>query len=70
MAERTGGRVYPVNSLTDLNAIYKQVAGDLRSQYSIGYYPTNDVQDGRWRAINLELRREGKVRARSGYWAR
>ena len=70
MAERTGGRVYPVNSLTDLNAIYKQVAGDLRSQYSIGYYPTNDVQDGRWRAINVEVSKEGKVRARSGYWAR
>jgi VWFA-related protein len=70
MAERTGGRVYPVNSLTDLNAIYKQVAGDLRSQYSIGYYPNNDIQDGRWRAINVEVRRQGKVRARSGYWAK
>ena len=56
MAERTGGRVYPVSSLTDLTAIYKQVASDLRSQYSIGYYPINDIQDGRWRAISVEVR--------------
>jgi Ca-activated chloride channel homolog len=70
IAERTGGRVYQVSSLTDLTAIYKQVASDLRSQYSIGYYPSNDVQDGRWRSINVEVRGQAKVRFRSGYWAR
>ncbi|HXG64656.1 MAG TPA: VWA domain-containing protein [Blastocatellia bacterium] len=69
MAERTGGRVYPVRSLSDLSGVYKQVAEDLRHQYSIGYYPTNDAQDGRWRAIRVEVRRrDATVRARAGYW--
>jgi Ca-activated chloride channel homolog len=69
VAERTGGRQYPVRSLNDLSGVYKQVADDLRSQYSIGYYPANDAHDGRWRKIRVELKRGGTVRARSGYWA-
>lgn len=69
VAERTGGREYPVRSLNDLSGVYKQVADDLRSQYSIGYYPTNDAHDGRWRKIRVESKRGGTVRARSGYWA-
>ena len=69
IAERTGGRTYAVRSLNNLAGIYKQVADDLRSQYSIGYYPTNDKHDGRWRKIRVELKAGGTVRARSGYWA-
>jgi VWFA-related protein len=70
LAERTGGHVYPVKSLDDLKHVYRQVADDLRSQYSIGYYPLNQARDGRWRQIRVEVARPGaKVRARSGYWA-
>ncbi|MCI0488109.1 MAG: VWA domain-containing protein [Blastocatellia bacterium] len=71
LSERTGGRLYPVNALTDLSKIFKQVADDLRSQYFIGYYPINDKHDGRWRSLRLEVRRRNaKVRTRSGYWAK
>jgi VWFA-related protein len=70
MSERTGGRIYPVFTLMDLVGVYKQVADDLRSQYLIGYYPTNDKRDGRWREIRVEVRLKGaSVRARSGYRA-
>jgi VWFA-related protein len=70
LAERTGGRVYPVKSLDDLKNVYQQVAEDLRNQYSIGYYPSNQDRDGRWREIKVEVARPGaRVRARSGYWA-
>ena len=70
LSARTGGRVYPVSALTDLSAIYKQVADDLRLQYSISYYSTNEARDGRWRAIRVEVQRpNASVRARSGYWA-
>ena len=71
LGERTGGRVYPVKSLTDLTGVYKQVGDELRSQYSIGYYPANKARDGSWRSINVETRAPGaSVRARSGYWAK
>ena len=70
MAERTGGRDYPVRTLADLAGVYKQIADDLRSQYSINYYPVNTAHDGRWRSIRVEARSPGAtVRARSGYWA-
>jgi VWFA-related protein len=70
IAERTGGRVYPVRTLADLSGVYRQVADDLRSQYSISYYPSNQARDGRWRAIRVEVRpRDVTVRSRSGYWA-
>jgi Ca-activated chloride channel homolog len=70
LAERAGGRVYPVSALTDLRAVYKQVAADLRAQYSISYYPEDRSRDGKWRAIKVETRAPGAtVRARSGYWA-
>ena len=71
LGERTGGRVYPVKLLTDLTGVYRQVGDELRSQYSIGYYPANKARDGSWRSIKLETRAPGAtVRARSGYWAK
>lgn len=72
LSKRTGGRAYKVRSLGDLVGVYKQVADDLRSQYSIGYYPKNEARDGRWRTIRVEVRRRPGflVRARTGYWAR
>jgi VWFA-related protein len=70
LAERTGGRVYPVSALTDLRAVYQQVATDLRAQYSISYYPEDRSRDGKWRAIKVETRAPAAtVRTRSGYWA-
>jgi Ca-activated chloride channel homolog len=70
MATRTGGRDYPVKTLTDLNGVYKQIADDLRSQYALSYYPTNRGHDGRWRQIRVEVKSPGAtVRARTGYRA-
>jgi VWFA-related protein len=69
LADRTGGRVYPVKTTAQLSGVYKQVADDLRSQYSIGYYPINDKHDGRWRNIKVEVKTGGTVRARTGYWS-
>jgi VWFA-related protein len=70
MATRTGGRDYPVKTLADLNGVYKQIADDLRSQYSLSYYPTNRSHDGRWRQIRVEVKQVGAtVRSRTGYRA-
>ena len=73
IAQRAGGRVYPVRSLMDLAGVYKQVAADLRAQYTIAYYSTNDAHDRGWRKIRVEVHSKEKgpsVRARSGYWAK
>jgi VWFA-related protein len=71
LGERTGGRVYPVKALSDLAGAYKQIADDLHSQYSLGYYSSNTKHDGRWRSIKVETRAQNAtVRARSGYRAK
>ena len=71
LGERSGGRVYAVKSLQDLAGVYKQVADDLHSQYSIGYYPSNKEHNGRWRTIKVETRvQNATVRARAGYRAK
>jgi Ca-activated chloride channel family protein len=68
LSTRTGGRAYAVRSLFDLAGVYKQVADDLRSQYLLSYYSSNEATDGRWRSIRVEVRQRATVRARSGYW--
>jgi len=70
LAERTGGRVYPMKRFSDLNEIYAKIAAELGTLYSIGYYPTNRKHDGQWRSIRVEVTIAGaQVNARSGYWA-
>jgi VWFA-related protein len=70
LALRTGGRVYPLRTLTDLRSIYDQIAAELGTLYSLGYYPTNQRHDGTWRSLRVEVTVPGaQVTARSGYWA-
>jgi VWFA-related protein len=69
----TGGRVIVVgNRLNKLRDAFNQIAKELRSQYSIGYTPTNTALDGAFR--NIEIRAKGKdkeykIQARTGYYA-
>jgi hypothetical protein len=42
----------------------------LRSQYTLGYYPSNSTKDGKFRKIRLEVdNHDYKVLARKGYYA-
>jgi Ca-activated chloride channel family protein len=50
---------------------FSQIADELRTQYSLGYYPTNTARDGKFRKIRLRTTRKNvSVRARPGYRAR
>ncbi|HQR37793.1 MAG TPA: hypothetical protein PLF26_05270, partial [Blastocatellia bacterium] len=71
LADRTGGRVYPVSSIGDLGAAYREIAAELRTRYAIGYYPTNNKHDGTWRKLRVMLPGQpgAVVVTRSGYWA-
>jgi Ca-activated chloride channel homolog len=70
MAEKTGGRVYPVKQLPQLEPAYAQIAAELRTQYSLGYYPTNEKRDGKWRTLRVEVKRPGlEAKAKPGYRA-
>lgn len=70
LAERTGGKVFPLQTFSQLKAIYEQIGAELGTLYSIGYYPTNAKHDGTWRSLRVEVNIPGaKAHARSGYWA-
>ncbi|MDQ3009809.1 MAG: VWA domain-containing protein [Acidobacteriota bacterium] len=70
MGDKTGGHVYPVKQLQQLDAVYGQIAAELHTQYSLAYYPSNEKHDGKWRNVKVEIKRPGfAARTRPGYRA-
>jgi VWFA-related protein len=70
LTEQTGGRVINVgNKLDKLRDAFTQIADELRSQYSIGYVPTNRAKDGTFRKVEIQTKKGYKVQARAGYYA-
>jgi Ca-activated chloride channel family protein len=67
LARVTGARLYkPEND--NLNVAFRQVAEELRRQYSLGYYPKKAPQPGERRAIKVRVDRpELAVRTRDNY---
>jgi len=56
MAKETGGKSYFPGSIDDLDGIAKDIGAELRMQYSIGYIPTNDREDGTFRNIRVAIK--------------
>jgi VWFA-related protein len=72
LARASGGKTFVAASLRDARAAFAQVAAEIGTQYSLGYYSTNKAHDGRFRTIRVEVRGAGQgaqVRAREGYYA-
>jgi VWFA-related protein len=70
LAKETGGRAIFPRGPEDLQEAFDQIAAELRSQYYLGYSPTNTARDGRFRKIEVKVKRGGlKVQARRGYYA-
>ena len=71
LAERSGGRVYRADTVVLLPAAFAAIASELRTQYLLGYYPTNRVHNGTYRKIQVKTsRKDISIRARPGYRAR
>ncbi len=68
LSDRTGGRMYNAKSLYNVNEAFKQIAQDLRQQYSLGYYPADDRKVGQKKQIKVKvLRPKLAIQAREGY---
>ncbi|HZN10461.1 MAG TPA: VWA domain-containing protein [Blastocatellia bacterium] len=79
----TGGEVYyprvtpglhgeeiDEQSLNELDAAFARLAEQLRTQYTLGYYSTNDARDGGFRKLAVRVKQPGyATRARAGYYA-
>lgn len=72
LAKVSGGRVLPAADLTEARLAFKQVASDIGTRYSLGYYSTNEKRDGKYRAIKVEVKglpAGAALRSREGYTA-
>jgi VWFA-related protein len=71
LCQETGGRVIEVGNKQDkLRQAFDQVSAELRSQYSIGYTPTNNKRDGTYRKVEVKIKGgDYRVQARAGYYA-
>ena len=69
LAELTGGRVYEASKdLRYLQDAFRQIAEELRRQYSLGYYPKQSSQVGERRRIKVHVSQPDlAVRARNSY---
>ena len=70
LSMETGGRMVEVNQVRDTGAAFREIADELRAQYSLGYSPSNKLRDGSFRKICVRVRnRNCTVQVRRGYYA-
>lgn len=76
ISERTGGRAYFPKDEGELRAAFRQIQEEMRSQYLVAYEPTNQVRDGSYRRIEVQLANPAlqkdkvKLTHRQGYFAK
>jgi Ca-activated chloride channel family protein len=70
LSQETGGRVFFVELLPQLAAVYQTIADELVSQYTIGYSSRNPKRDGAWRTVRVVVDSPDAVaRTKPGYYA-
>jgi VWFA-related protein len=68
LSDETGG--FAAVNRNDFNGAFERVVRDNSTYYVLGYYSSNDRRDGRFRKIEVHVRRPGlQVRSRRGYQA-
>ncbi len=72
LAKASGGKVFPVEDLTEARNAFRNVADEIGTKYTLGYYSSNTKRDGTYRKIKVELvgvPKGTQVQAREGYTA-
>lgn len=76
VSERTGGRAFFPRDEIELRQAFKQIEEEMRSQYLLAYEPSNQVRDGSFRKIEIQLvnpqlkDQKIKLTHRQGYFAK
>jgi Ca-activated chloride channel family protein len=75
IAAQTGGRAFAAAVPSDLPSLASRIAVELRNQYVLAYYPTNQARDGQYRKVEVNLSQPRgfttplKAHWRLGYYA-
>jgi len=74
ITQSTGGEAFFPGTMKEVESAYDKIVAQIRAQYSLGYLSTNQTADGKWRKVEIKLRRpdlkDVKVQTRKGYFAR
>jgi Ca-activated chloride channel family protein len=69
LAQYSGGLLVDASRIENLGAAFGRIAQELRSQYSLGYYPKDTKHDGRFRKVEVKVNRPGiTARTKQGYY--
>ena len=77
LSRDTGGKYFYASSLEQLDAAFRQISDELRTQYLIAYYPSQRLSDSEFRGIEIKIDpatkdypdpSELQVRHRTGYY--
>jgi VWFA-related protein len=55
IADASGGRAYFPDDVDQARAMMERAARDLRTQYTIGYVPSDPAHDGSWRSVRVDI---------------
>ena len=73
VAHETGGKAFFPGKIDDIHQIVSEIATELRSQYSLGYFSSNSARDGSFRRVKIQLTggsaANNLIRYRRGYYA-
>jgi Ca-activated chloride channel family protein len=73
LSKASGGVAYFPKEVTEATNVLQAVSRDIRNQYTIGYVPKDERQDGTYRAIQVDVvaphSKRWIARTRPGYFA-
>ena len=74
-ADASGGKAWLLsgswteNRGSEIQRVLDEIAAELRNQYSIGYYPSHPLKDGKWHRIEIRAKNPRyHIRARKEYF--
>jgi Ca-activated chloride channel homolog len=69
ISQTTGGQTFYIDSAKNLDAVYRQINEDLRSQYLLTYYSSNTEAKDAWRKVEIKVEPTNlSARTISGYY--
>jgi Ca-activated chloride channel family protein len=72
IADESGGEAFFPLTMKDIEAAYERILTQIHAQYTLGYVSTNTARDGRWRKVEIRIRRPElkgvRIQTRKGYF--
>ena len=67
-AEKSGGKFIATAGGTAMREAFKNIVGELGTQYTLGFQPESTAKDGKWHTLEIVVARPNlQIRSRKGY---